>query len=62
MSYLDIVIIIIITILTVGGVKLCYAFMADRARFSISSKITKRINLAVGCVMISVGFFLLTQL
>ena len=61
-SYLDTVIIIIITILTVGGVKLCYAFMADRARFSISSKITKRINVTAGCVMIAVGSFLLAQL
>lgn len=60
-SYLDTVIIITITILTVGGVKLCYAFMADRVRFSISSKITKRINVAAGAVMIVVGLFLLTQ-
>lgn len=60
-SYLDVFMIITITILSVGGVKLCYAFMADRNRFSISPKITKRINIAAGCVMIAVGCFLLTK-
>jgi threonine/homoserine/homoserine lactone efflux protein len=60
-SYLDTSIIIAITIVAVGSVKLGYAFMADRARLLISSKITKRINIAAGCVMISVGIFLVTK-
>jgi threonine/homoserine/homoserine lactone efflux protein len=37
-SYFDTGIIIAITIVAVGGVKLGYAFMADRARLLISSK------------------------
>ncbi|MEP0800832.1 LysE family translocator [Funiculus sociatus GB2-M1] len=60
-SYWDTLIIITITIVAVGGVKLGYAFLADRARFFISSKVRKRINIAAGCVMIGVGVFLLTK-
>ncbi|MBD2002017.1 LysE family transporter [Funiculus sociatus] len=60
-SYWDTLIIIAITTVAVGGVKLGYAFLADRARFFISSKIRKRINIAAGCVMIAVGVFLLTK-
>ncbi len=57
-SYLDTGIIIGITILAVGGVKLGYAFMADRAKFLISSQVNKVINMMAGSVMIAVGIFL----
>ena len=60
-SYWDTLIIITITTVAVGGVKLGYAFLADKARFFISSKVRKRINIAAGCVMIGVGVFLLTK-
>jgi threonine/homoserine/homoserine lactone efflux protein len=60
-SYFDTSIIIAITIVAVGGVKLGYAFVADRARLLITSKITKGINITAGCVMISVGVFLVTK-
>ncbi len=60
-SYFDTCIIIAITIVTVGGVKLGYAFMADRARLLISSKTRKGINIAAGCVMIAVGVFLVIK-
>ncbi|HAX75696.1 MAG TPA: hypothetical protein DCY88_07655 [Cyanobacteria bacterium UBA11372] len=60
-SYLDTGIIIAIATLAVGGVKLGYAFMADKARLLISSKFRKRINIAAGCVTIAVGVFLITK-
>jgi threonine/homoserine/homoserine lactone efflux protein len=60
-SYFDTGIIIAITTVAVGGVKLGYAFMADRARLLISSKIRKGMNIAAGCVMIAVGVFLVTK-
>ena len=60
-SYFDTIIIIAITIVTGGGVKLGYAFMADRARLLINSKIRNRINIAAGCVMIALGVFLVTK-
>ncbi|AFZ35301.1 Lysine exporter protein (LYSE/YGGA) [Stanieria cyanosphaera PCC 7437] len=60
-SYFDTGIIIGITIVAVGGVKLGYAFMADRARLLISSKTRKIMNLVAGSVMIAVGLFLITK-
>ena len=60
-SYFDLSIIIAITVVTVGGVKLGYAFMADRARLLVNSKIRKGINTTAGCVMIAVGVFLVTK-
>lgn len=60
-SYFDTVIIIAITIATVGGVKLSYAFIAAKARLLIRSKIINGMNIAAGCVMIAVGIFLITK-
>lgn len=60
-SWVDTGIIIAIATLAVGGVKLGYAFMANRARLLISSKITKGLNIAAGCVMIAVGVFLIIK-
>jgi threonine/homoserine/homoserine lactone efflux protein len=57
----DTLIIIAITIVAVGGVKLAYAFMADRARVRVSSKIRNRLNFIAGVVMIAVGVFLITK-
>ena len=54
-------IIIAITTVAVGSVKLGYAFMADRARLLISSQTRKGINIAAGCVMIAVGVLLITK-
>lgn len=60
-SYFDTSIIIALTIVAVGGVKLGYAFMADRARLLVSSKIRKGINITAGCVMIAVGIYLIIK-
>ena len=59
--YFDIITIVGITTVAVGGVKLGYAFMADRARLIISSKMRKRINIIASCIMIAVGVFLVTK-
>ncbi len=61
LSYVDTIVIIAITTVSVGGVKLAYAFMADRARLMVSSKTRTGMNLAAGCVMIAVGVFLVTK-
>jgi threonine/homoserine/homoserine lactone efflux protein len=60
-SYFDTGIIIAITVLAVGGVKLAYAFMADRARVFINFRIRKSMNVIAGCIMIAVGIFLITK-
>jgi threonine/homoserine/homoserine lactone efflux protein len=60
-SYFDTIIIVAITTIAVGGVKLIYALLADRARVLMSSKFKKGMNLAAGGVMIAVGVFLIVK-
>lgn len=62
LSYFDTGIIIVIAIVAVGGVKLAYAFMADRTSvFFKDSSAGKRINIAAGTAMIGVGMFLVMR-
>jgi threonine/homoserine/homoserine lactone efflux protein len=60
-SFFDTGIVIAIATVAVGGVKLGYAFMANRTRWLISHKTSKGINIAAGCVMIAVGIFLVIK-
>lgn len=60
-SYFDTIIIIGITILAVGGVKISYAFMADRARLLINSRISQGLNVIAGSIMLAVGVFLIIK-
>jgi len=60
-SYLDTIIIIAITTVAVGGVKLGYAIMADRSRLLMTPQIIKGINIVAGCVMLAVGILLITK-
>ena len=61
-GYFDTSIIIVITIVTVGGVKLGYVFMADRAALFIkNSGAFKIINIAAAIIMIGVGVFLVVS-
>jgi len=62
LSYFDTSIIVVTAIIAVGGVKLGYAFMADRAsQLFKSADAMKRINIAAGTVMIGVGFFIVAN-
>ena len=62
MSYIDAGIIAVIAAVAVGGPKLVYAYMADRASLIIKSpKITKFINAAAGGVMMAVGVFVMVR-
>ncbi|WP_218616933.1 LysE family translocator [[Phormidium ambiguum] IAM M-71] len=60
-SWWDAGMIIAIATVAVGGVKLGYAFLANKARLMISSNVTKGLNIAAGCVMIAVGVFLIIK-
>ena len=61
-SYFDTSIIIVISIVSVGGVKLGYVFMADRAALFINnSGAFKIINIAAAIIMFSVGAFLVVS-
>lgn len=58
-SYLDTAIIVAIAIVAVGGVKLGYAIMADRARLLINSRVRTGMNAVASGVMVAVGVFLI---
>ncbi|MGB3514938.1 MAG: LysE family translocator [Elainellaceae cyanobacterium] len=57
-SYVDAGIIIATAMLSVGGVKLGYAILADRARLLVSVKARRSLNWLAGSVMVSVGIVL----
>lgn len=56
-SIVDTGIIIAVTITAVGGVKIAYAWLADRSRSLVSTAIGRWINVFAGCVMVVVGVF-----
>lgn len=61
-SVFDTGIIIVIAIVAVGGAKLVYAYMADRASLILrNSRTYKVINITAGSVMIGVGVFIIAR-
>lgn len=61
-SIVEIGIVMAIATIAIGGVKLGYAYLADRARFLFqSSKAKKRMNAIAASVMIVTGIFLVTK-
>ena len=62
-SRLDIGIIMLNATIAVGGVKLVYAYMADRARILFEkSKVNKAMNIAAGMAMMAIGVILIVKL
>lgn len=61
-SIIDASIIMVIATIAVGGVKLGYAYMADKARLLFeSSRAKKGMNITAGSVMIGTGVFLVAK-
>jgi threonine/homoserine/homoserine lactone efflux protein len=60
-SATDIVTIIAVTILTVGGIKLVYAFVAHRAGKRFGSKTGRQFSILVSGIMIGTGVFILVK-
>lgn len=60
-SFSDTLIIVLITIVAVGGVKLSYAFFANKVRLLIHSRVRQGLNTVAGCVMVAVGVFLIIK-
>ena len=61
-SIFDTSIIMVIAAIAVGGVKLGYAYMADKARLLFkSSRVKKVMNITAGSVMIGTGIFLVVK-
>ena len=62
MSFSDTCIIVTIAIVAVGGPKLFYALLADRASLIFKSPTVKNlINIAAGSVMIAAGVFVMVK-
>lgn len=61
LSMLDILVLIAVTIVSVGGVKLGYAVLADRARLLIGVTLRQWMNRIAGSLMIAVGCYLVVQ-
>lgn len=61
-SLLDLGIVMAVSTVAVGGVKLGYAYLADRARFLFkSSRARRAMNVTAGSVMIVTGVFILAK-
>lgn len=61
-SVIDTSIIIVVAAIAVGGIKLGYAFIADRTSLLFNRSRTKKIiNITAGSVMIGVGVFLMVK-
>ncbi|ELS02908.1 putative threonine efflux protein [Xenococcus sp. PCC 7305] len=58
-SVFEVGIIMVVAAIAVGGSKLVYAYLANRARFIFeSSRAKRRLNMTAGALMIATGFFL----
>lgn len=61
-SVLDTIIIMIVTTIAVGGIKLGYAYMADKSRLIFQSSRAKRaMNITASTVMIITGIFVMAK-
>ena len=60
-TFIDATIIVVIATVSVGGAKLGYAFVADKAKLLPSPAIQRTINVAAAFVMVSVGFLLMLK-
>lgn len=59
LTMIDIGVIILITFVAVGGVKIVYAYMANRAVSLFSSRARYSLNIIAGCLMVAVGLFVI---
>lgn len=59
-SLFDTSIIILITVIAVGGTKLVYAFLASSAKQLITSETHKTINFIAGSIIIAVGIYVIS--
>lgn len=60
-SLFDTSIILLITVIAVGGVKLAYAFLASSAKQVINTRSHKTINFIAGSIMIAVGVYIISM-
>ena len=62
LAFRDVVVILLVTLAAVGGVKVCYAFAAERiVRRFRNRKAHKWMRSAAGCAMLGAGAYLITK-
>lgn len=61
MTLADIAVIISITLLAVGGVKVAYAFMADRAAWLFTVRASRWLNISSGGLMLAIGLIVIIK-
>lgn len=61
LSYIDISAVMAITITAVGGVKLGYAYAADRAGIPLGNSMGEAMEVIAACVMIMAGVFIIAR-
>lgn len=61
LAYIDIGMVVVITIVAVGGVKLGYAYAADRAGLLFGDRTGEAMNVIAACVMVMAGVFVIAR-
>jgi len=61
MSHADVGVVMAITVLAVGGVKVAYAYAADRAGATFGVRVGKTINILAAWIMIAAGAFIIAM-
>lgn len=60
-TWIDVGIVLAITVVAVGGVKVAYAYTADRAAVLVSAGVRRGINRVAGGILMAVGIFLMVK-
>jgi threonine/homoserine/homoserine lactone efflux protein len=61
LTYADIGVLILVTIFAVGGVKIGYAYAADRASVFLGDKMVGAMQVIAACIMVMVGIFIIIR-
>jgi threonine/homoserine/homoserine lactone efflux protein len=61
LQFQDVAVILSLAVVSVGGVKLVYALMAERISGWLNTAVKRRLNGLAGIVMIAIGLFLILR-
>jgi threonine/homoserine/homoserine lactone efflux protein len=61
LTYIDISVLILVTLCAVGGVKIAYAYAADRASIFLGGRTVGVMNIVAACIMVTAGVFVIVR-
>ncbi|NJL42765.1 MAG: LysE family translocator [Pseudanabaena sp. RU_4_16] len=61
LTYIDIGLLIFVTLCAVGGVKIGYAYVADRASIFLGGRTVGAMNIVAACIMVIAGIFIIAR-